>query len=70
MYRLYNIRENHLGGVIRLSDNAAIPFDMNNIDFSRFINKLKKNEVELYNPDNEKMTESEVTSFLDSYNFN
>jgi hypothetical protein len=51
--------------VIRLSDNACIPFAPDNTDFANFKKDLKDG-AELQNAEGEVMTKADITEFMRS----
>ena len=63
MYQLQEDRFGNIGGVIRLSDMASIPFDPANVDYINF-KKDVSGGVELQDPDGNVMTQAEVDAFL------
>ena len=68
MYSLYNDpRTNQqLNIIIRLSDNACIPFDSANIDYSKFKIDLANTQITnvLSDANNNVMTANQVSTFL------
>jgi hypothetical protein len=51
--------------VLRLSDNASIPFDPDNTDFANFKKDLIEG-AELQNAEGEVMTKADITEFMRS----
>jgi hypothetical protein len=64
MYKLYKPKFGN-ESVIRLSDNAYIPFDPANTDFANFKKDLIEG-AELQNAEGEVMTKADITEFMRS----
>jgi len=66
MYRLINDSIEHIiKSVIRLTDNACIPFDPANTDYQQFKIQVADG-VPLEDPDGNVMTQDEVNTFLET----
>jgi len=66
MYRLINDSIEHIiKSVIRLTDNACIPFDPANTDYQQFKIQVADG-VPLEDPDGKVMTQDEVNTFLET----
>ena len=65
MYKLYKNSLGEINIVIRLTDNAYIPFDPDNTDHQQFKSDLASG-TELQDPDGNIMTPDAVKSFLES----
>lgn len=64
MYKLVNKSEGNIGAVIRLSDNAGIPFDPANTDYQRFKTEIKAGEAELQDSEGVTMSPEEAKQFV------
>ena len=67
MYKqLFDPTANKLAPTVqRISDNAFIPLDPANTDYTAFKNEVA-NGVELQDPDGNVMTQAEVNAFLET----
>ena len=66
MYKLsFNVPDNKLdNGVIRLSDNAFIPFDPANTDYANFKKEINEETAELQDADGNVMSAEEAKSYI------
>jgi hypothetical protein len=51
-------------GVIRLSDNATIPFDPANTDYANFKKKILADEAQLQDADGNTMTATQAKQYV------
>ena len=63
MYKLYKNSFNEVNIVIRLSDNAFIPFDPANTDYQKFKTDVLDG-AELQDPEGVPMTQEEADAFI------
>ena len=63
---MYKLRNLALGGqdVLRLSDNACIPFDPANTDYQRFKTEIEAGEAELQDSEGVTMSPEEAKAFV------
>jgi len=65
MYKLpylkYDYQKNY---IIRLSDNAFIPFDPANTDYARFKQEIEAGTAELQNADESLMSAADAKAFV------
>mgnify|MGYP006286289695 CR=1 FL=1 len=63
MYKLKRNAEEKISMVIRVSDDAIIPFDPANTDYQQFKLDIESG-IELQDTDGNKLTKAKVTAFL------
>ena len=63
MYKLFKLPASEIGGVIRLSDGACIPFAPANTDYQQFRVEVA-NGAELQDAEGVVMTQAQVDEFL------
>jgi hypothetical protein len=63
MYKLYKNLQNEVAGVLRLSDNACIPFDPANTDYQAFRKDVLAG-AELQDADGNVMTQEQADAFI------
>jgi hypothetical protein len=65
MYKLYkNIATSGIHTVIRLSDNAFIPFDLANTDYANFKTAILEDKAQLQDADGNTMTAEQAKDFV------
>ena len=64
MYRLSKNISDIVDAVIRLSDNAFIPFDPANTDYQNFKAQINADEAQLEDADGNLMTAEEAKAFV------
>ena len=65
MYKQYIGANGSLAnGILRLSDNACIPFDPANTDYQTFKKEILADEAQLQDADGNVMTQSETDAFI------
>ena len=60
---MYKLTENNQG-IIRVSDNAWIPFDPANTDYTNFKKEINAEAAELQDADGNTMTAAEAKEFV------
>ena len=60
MYKLYKNGFGDINVVIRLSDNACIPFDPANTDYQNFKKQILADEAQLLDADGNVMTDAKA----------
>ena len=60
---MYKLTENNQG-IIRVSDNAWIPFDPANTDYANFKKEINAEAAELQDADGNTMTAAEAKEFV------
>ena len=67
MYKQYkNINGTIASGIIRLADNAFIPFDPANTDYANFKKEILADEAQLQDADGNTMTPEEAKAYVAS----
>jgi hypothetical protein len=67
MYKLkYNELEQKQSGVVRLSDNANIPFDPANTDYANFKKEILADEAQLQDADGLTLSAAEAKTYVSS----
>ena len=64
---MYKLKQNYSGGldfVIRLSDNAYIPFDPANTDYANFKKEILADEAQLQDADGNTMTAEQAKTYV------
>jgi len=65
MYKQYIGANGSLAnGILRLSDNACIPFDPANTDYANFKKEILADEAQIQDVDGNVMTQSETDAFI------
>lgn len=65
MYKLIkNFRTDEINAVLRLSDNAFIPFDPANTDYANFKDQIISGEAELQDAEGNTMTAQDAQAFV------
>ena len=65
MYKLIkNSLTNQITSVVRLSDNAFIPFDPANTDYANFKKEILADEAQLQDADGKTMTANKAKEFV------
>ena len=65
MYKLVkDTLKNTVGGVLRIADNAFIPFDPANTDYANFRKEILADEAQLQDADGNVMTQEQADDFI------
>ena len=65
MYKLYkNMYGELVNAVIRLSDNACVPFDPANTDYANFKTAILEDKAQLQDADGNTMTAEQAKDFV------
>ena len=64
MYKLFKNSLNSINAVIRIEDNAFIPFDPANTDYQQFKAQVLADEAQLEDADGVLMTAEEAKAFV------
>ena len=65
MYKLYkDVASSTINTVIRLSDNAFIPFDPANTDYANFKKEILADEAQLQDADGNVMAAAEAKAYV------
>ena len=64
MYKLFKSREGDICTVIRLSDNACIPFDPDNTDYQAFKTQINDQTAQLEDADGVLITPEQAIAYV------